>query len=166
MKTSLQHLPYRMQQPFPVIEYAEHAATNTAFAPVSKNVAPAPAVLVCSTSSSDRCSASGPAVTDTAPPPASEYVAPAPAVTSDEAEPQALTRSWLNATVSTAACYLGSWILKQCTPAIAPSSVHSQDLLPIWRWEGRTHRVWEGCGGGSGVQPRGNPPKNRATSQR
>ena len=42
---------------------------------------------------------------------------------------QTLTRSWLNAVVSLAAWHLGSYILKQCTLAIVPWSVHSQDLL-------------------------------------
>ena len=112
--------------PSPVIEYAEHAVTNTAPAPLNENVAPAPAVS---------CAAPAPRV--------NSWLQHLPSPLTRRSR-LALTGSWLYATVSAAACYLGSWILMQCTPAIAPSSVHSQDLLPICRWEG----FWEERRGG------------------
>ena len=89
-------------------------------------------------------SASRPAVIDTAPSQRVNTLLPHLPSPLTRRSRWALTRSWLNATVSAAACYLGSWILKQCTPVIAPSSMHSQDLSrsgagradPIGFWEG------------------------------
>ena len=39
---------------------------------------------------------------------------------------QTCARSWLNAGVSSAACFLVSWTLKPCAPAIVPLGMQSQ----------------------------------------